>query len=635
MSLNDPIPSQAFDVLEENMRVADEIVNGLNQTANNRPAPNGHAVTKTFYGMELEFDALVDGFETAGDQALIDIAADVSEVDDTKDTALIDIDADVAEVDAAVPFATTAIDADVLVVDNAKNQALIDIDADVAEVDAATSDALIQIQADLDSVAAEVGNIDQSVLDAEAAALAAEQSASESAASALVSASNANFKGKWSLLTGSAIVPYSANDDTGDGNNYQLLEDIPDITLSQPSLNPAQWKLIISPALTEPVASLPMGATIVERLSGPLSSSRAGDTGNVNITGASETLPADAYSITARGLSAFEAYLNNLLWTQNLSVASSWSKSGVSIVQGALSPKGDLTGSTITEVTASGSRKVTQSIAAIPSVPYTFGVFVKAGTITSFLLQLATQPTTISATLNINALTGVISNVGVDVVSYDSEKVAFGYWFVWLTVNTLPDTATLISQVYVAAGDGTQSGIAWGAQTTQTDFPAPYSVNEATTNIRPSDLVTARVMNNLPAPGLPVSILVDYVFFNTATPKFLFEVTDRLGVYAAGSELIARYKDDASFFTLQYGSPIADGDRRVGITFEDSILRMYVDGVLGGSVVVSDLQYDVNEDIYIGTNEDGDQNANSEVAKWKSFDVALSSEEMASRGGVK
>lgn len=84
MALNDSIPSTAFDVLQKNMEVADEVVNSTSQTATNRPAPNGNTTTKTFYGMGVEFDfllnqkdaqadAVIDDIQTRGDDAINNI----------------------------------------------------------------------------------------------------------------------------------------------------------------------------------------------------------------------------------------------------------------------------------------------------------------------------------------------------------------------------------------------------------------------------------------------------------------------------------------------------------------------------------------------------------------------------------
>ena len=60
MALTDNIPSFAPDVLSENLKVCDSIVNGLEKSVLNRPAPNGLIQNRTFYGMNAQFYDVLD-----------------------------------------------------------------------------------------------------------------------------------------------------------------------------------------------------------------------------------------------------------------------------------------------------------------------------------------------------------------------------------------------------------------------------------------------------------------------------------------------------------------------------------------------------------------------------------------------
>jgi hypothetical protein len=72
MALNEPVPSKAFDVLEENMRNNDKFVNSTDLSFTNRPAPNGQVTTKTLAGMNKDFDDQSSEFQDDIDQFNID-----------------------------------------------------------------------------------------------------------------------------------------------------------------------------------------------------------------------------------------------------------------------------------------------------------------------------------------------------------------------------------------------------------------------------------------------------------------------------------------------------------------------------------------------------------------------------------
>ena len=61
-----------------------------------------------------------------------------------------------------------------------------------------------------------------------------------SANAALTAESSANFKGKWSVLTGALAIPSSV---AHEGSTWQLLNDIADVTASEPS-STADWQAI-------------------------------------------------------------------------------------------------------------------------------------------------------------------------------------------------------------------------------------------------------------------------------------------------------------------------------------------------------------------------------------------------------
>jgi len=96
------------------------------------------------------------------------------------------------------------------------------------------------VQTALDRIA--TGN-DKTATNADTIATAADrvQTGSDKAevlAAKAISLANANFKGEWSSLIGPLNIPASTKDD---GTIYMLLNNVADVTLNQPSLNPSDW----------------------------------------------------------------------------------------------------------------------------------------------------------------------------------------------------------------------------------------------------------------------------------------------------------------------------------------------------------------------------------------------------------
>lgn len=89
----------------------------------------------------------------------------------------------------------------------------------------------------LDDLAIEVDN---DAAAAEQSATESANSATESANSAVLSQSSANFKGNWSDLTGTLNIPAVVYHN---GINWQLLNNLADVTLSEPSVTD-DWSII-------------------------------------------------------------------------------------------------------------------------------------------------------------------------------------------------------------------------------------------------------------------------------------------------------------------------------------------------------------------------------------------------------
>ncbi len=93
------------------------------------------------------------------------------------------------------------------------------------------------LAADYNALAVYIDNI---AIQIDADAVSAAASALSASTSEAIALSSANFKGNWSDLTGALNVPSSAYHN---GITWQLLNDLADVTLSEPSVT-SDWVII-------------------------------------------------------------------------------------------------------------------------------------------------------------------------------------------------------------------------------------------------------------------------------------------------------------------------------------------------------------------------------------------------------
>ena len=112
----------------------------------------------------------------------------------------------------------------------------------------------------------------------------AELSAQNSEVSASSAVAGSNFKGRWSDATGAATIPASYSDD---GKIWMLLQNIPDITLDQPSNTAPNWQQITYRDLYDDTQTYSRDERIIDLIDNkPYISTK---NGNINNTPSADT----------------------------------------------------------------------------------------------------------------------------------------------------------------------------------------------------------------------------------------------------------------------------------------------------------------------------------------------------------
>ena len=356
-------------------------------------------------------------------------------------------------------------------------------------------------------------------------------------------------------------------------------------------------------ALPEPDVFLPFNNKIVDSLGGELTFSRASATTNVNKSGFVETLGVDEPAITKDGISSYDEYTNSAIYSEDFS---QWND----LIQGSANIE---YGGHSSPDSGSGATKLT----------------VTSGT-AGFFLSGA------HSTLNSNASVWARGEVG-------GEKLSFGFG------DARQDfTLTDKWQRYDYTGDGSGSDAftiyhydasdttvyLWGAQSTETDFLAPYIKTESVPVTRSPDLISIDVMNNLPVKGSQYTIVCDVDIPDTTNAS-------AWAVNAFGGNFdLVRYTSGNSVWVgttgIVFGYDKTLGLKRYAISFDESsnTSKGYIDGVLidTGTTTTKDINYQA--DIIIGRLGPTSRPLNSEVSNFRIYHKALTDAQIAKLGSA-
>ena len=481
---------------------------------------------------------------------------------------------------------------------------------------------------------------------ASASASNAEESAGESASSALVSQSNANFVGKWANQSGAANIPYSV---WNDGNNWQLLTNLGDVTASEPQADNADWQIIITPALTVPDVGISFNDGItIDKGYGTVDANgnqscdftHASATGSINKSGVSVDLLTNEPAITKRGISAYKAFTNEFLDSEFATDSGTGTgavvntgldspdlgTSGVSISGTAPSIGAHSTGNRFTRTITKNynGSKVTLSAQIMPvTATYTTYMFLRNAT------------TSEQARLVIGVSGGVVSILSTDAtggamgLTSDIETTANGYYKLTLSMSSTSSADDYLVALHAGGVAGNETAW-WGAQLSDVD--GPYVKTTVSPVTRAPDICSIPMMGNMPAVGMPFTIFVD-VSFNEGiiTEEFIFSSQGNdLALKVATSNTL-RFENGTG--GIGFANNIGSELRRVTCVFDGLNNTVFVDGVRKSSGSDGSSTYSPVDDLHIGSRSNNTSNANSKIKNFEIYHSALSDAEIAAKGG--
>ena len=381
------------------------------------------------------------------------------------------------------------------------------------------------------------------------------------------------------------------------------------ITPEQASIIAGTQELMNNP----PEVDLPFGNTIARTLNGSLTYLRAGETGNVNLSGVSETLLEDEIAITKNGASVFGAFDNNALQSENLDDAS-WSVLNLDtpVQDGTLGPDLVTQAWRINRTIPSNLSVLSQTISVIDGDDQSAWFYIKG--VAGETLKVECRATNNSVvSQKQHTLSGewerLSSLTGVD-WSASTGNIYCRIRF---------DLINTASTIYMTM-----------AQQTNSLVEKPYKKTTTAPATRGADDAHFSIMNNIPAAGQPFTIMVDCaVPENAGTDRNVFKSQDNnIGLFRAANEKVALKlgSEVGSFFATSDAGAFM-GLSRFACVVTEVVIYLYIDGSLVDTQAYSGTPlYDVSLLLEIGGN------LNSEIKNFKIFHYALSADAVLALG---
>lgn len=362
----------------------------------------------------------------------------------------------------------------------------------------------------LDAIALQVND---NASNAAISELAAETSASKSESSNLQSQANASFKGRWSDATGAATVPSSYSNN---GQTWQLLQDIADITADEPVSGAVNWQVINDINLSNirfdlvnnPDFHLFAKNKIVKKaaVGTVLSVSRPSAGTFFDFYGVPKTYINDTPREERKGF-LFEPDSSNLTIKSKAYENIAWTKSGTLTVvdNAALGSDGTLTASTITTTDMSDANLLIQTT-TLPIVGQYLGFSheVKGGSATEFnIVTVTLSGGTVTEDVSVfDSSVGVFTSISPNHI-VDVEPLSNG----WFKVSALLETNTTGNSQFQTRIGLKRIGVGYISKTqSEEGGVTSFIETDATQETRLADSVDLGAYNNAPDVGRPFSV---------------------------------------------------------------------------------------------------------------------------------
>lgn len=439
------------------------------------------------------------------------------------------------------------------------------------------------------------GEVNSYKVDAETAKIGAETAQSNTESARDIAQASANFKGVWSDLTGALNIPATVYHE---GITYQLLTNLADVTLSEPSGSNSDWVGIDGVVPTMSVGNiqsllyhLPLKNSLVPLQGvGSVTFNRAGAATHTNRYGVVIYLASGEEGYDVDGINLPPASTNKLVYSQEFDNDPAWTKTRSSISANLINgPDGTLTADKLVEDdTVTATHSVNKSFSSTSGETYAFSIYIKAGERTNFAIQLSPDAFGATQRARFNLSTGEATIESGEAATALINPLADD-WFRCVIICTATATTTSVFLFYLHdgtstsyTGDGSSGLYIWGAQLEELPFATPYIPTTSAPVARLAANITFPYAENFPGSLKDKTVIFDVNVIGTSAANASAFSTDDLIFYISGT---AANNGDTSVY-MATGSETTDvsktGSFRFGMTYNaaTTTLRMYHNGIL-------------------------------------------------------
>lgn len=354
----------------------------------------------------------------------------------------------------------------------------------------------------------------------------------------------------------------------------------------------------------------------------------------------------NAARFEAEGLLSEGASENKFLQSEDFSTTWQKNNAGDTISANAIAaPDGNTTADGIIGNTSDLSHGFYQDITVNADNIYTMSCFLKKGNENHAWVQLKTWDTSWVETgygrawfdLDIGVIGSYVeknSNITVD--NYKIKELANGWYRCELTVTIAAGTDVTHARVYLCGadndaeiayvGDGsTINTYFWGAQLEELLFASSYIPTTTAAVTRTADVCNVTYADNVPAPNDVMTILADISLLGlNAANHLAWKVEDEtnrmLHAYYVAVDAVILFNGGSGYSSVPKLTAVTL--TRLGVTFDETTNKIYVDGVLADSDAQVSAITGTAIALRLASNLFG------HISNFRIYDVALSEDEM-------
>ncbi|ALR15721.1 hypothetical protein [Vibrio natriegens] len=374
---------------------------------------------------------------------------------------------------------------------------------------------------------------------------------------------------------------------------------------------------------------------------------RASDINNINKSGALEPLTADEIAVTQNGVLFHAGYTQKLLFSDDLV---SWyvNSTNAAITTDAVTIDGYVCDNLETLIATTSATLTSRSLSVVSGNNYYINAIVDVDSDCDSVVLVGKDMSSLGWQSGyVNLADGSSGSTSVDWEFISFEKITPRLAKVQVKVSAdLTGTTGSVTLAPAVLGGIASAGVSiniaavWVAEIVN----APYVQTTSATKVVAPSMCSIPLMNNMPAPGNPFTIMFDadipqgrhsVLGFNSVT-----SLNFTVWRFSPGGDFILRLSDDqGNLVNATVPSAESVGLKRYAVRFDGAFASMAVNGSVKGKVSTAALVwpevYDVGGVGYLGTNAQSNGNAlNSTLKNFRIVHRALSNDEIKALGAA-